>query len=85
MSLIGTVITDKDDIFLLSDNVTGKAIINGSFIDRRLKGEVKIFYTLRNLKNKKYHPLFPRRDDFISSRVKFLYVEFILSRTLRNT
>ena len=42
MRLPGTGVTDKDNISLLGNKVTGKAIINGSLIDRRLKRKIKV-------------------------------------------
>jgi hypothetical protein len=40
--ITGTRVTDKDDISLLSNKITGKAIINNAFIDRRLKRKIKV-------------------------------------------
>jgi len=43
MGFTSTRVTDKDDISLLGNKVTGQAVINNAFIDRRLKREIKIF------------------------------------------
>ncbi|GAJ22072.1 unnamed protein product, partial [marine sediment metagenome] len=42
MGLAGTRVTDKDNISLLGNKVTGKTIINSAFIDRRLKRKIKV-------------------------------------------
>jgi hypothetical protein len=40
--ITGTRVTDKDNISLLGNKVTGKTIINVAFIDRRLKRKIKV-------------------------------------------
>ena len=42
MGFSGTRITDKDDVSLFSNKVTGKAIINVAFIYGGLKGKIKV-------------------------------------------
>jgi hypothetical protein len=42
VGLAGTRITDKDDVSLLVNKITGKAIIDNAFIDRRLKRKIKV-------------------------------------------
>jgi hypothetical protein len=42
VGLTGTGVTNKDDISLLINKITGKTIINNAFIDRRLKRKIKV-------------------------------------------
>ena len=42
MGLAGTGVTDKDDVSLLGNKVTGQTVINKTFIDRRLKRKIKV-------------------------------------------
>jgi len=42
VGLTGTRVTDKDNVSLLGNKVTGQTIINKTFIDRRLKRKIKV-------------------------------------------
>jgi len=47
MGLAGTRVTDKDNVSLFSNKVTGKTIVNNPFVDRRLKGKINLCYIFK--------------------------------------
>jgi hypothetical protein len=44
MGLTGTGITDKDNIASGVNKLTGTTVINGSLVNRGLKGKIEILY-----------------------------------------
>jgi len=62
VGLPGTRITDQDDVSLFGNKVTGKAIIDSAFIDRRLKRKIKVFNIFMGRQFSSRIPLFVAID-----------------------